>query len=95
MKLYIFLRKDYGRLCHRGHTCSKVNTHSDLTDTLSLKRCIECLACREPAEEGGNGQVVWGTKRIGLSCRDARGKELSCSPEIPRRARMATLEMKL
>lgn len=82
-------------LCHIDHTCLKVNTHSDLTATLSLKMCIECLVCKGPAVEGGNGQVVWGTERIGLPCHDARGKELPSSPENPRRARMATLEMKL
>lgn len=70
------------------------HTHSDLVAALSLKMCMECLVCKEPAVEGGNGRVVSGTKRTGLSYHDARGKGTVLQSREPQKSQ-AGHEMKL
>lgn len=78
---------------YRSHMFES-HTHSDLIAALSLKMCVECLVCKEPGVEGGNGQVVSGTKRTGLSCHDARGKETVLQSREPQKSQAGN-EMKL
>lgn len=79
---------------YRSHMFES-HTHSDLIAALSLKMCMECLVCKEPAWRVEMAGWFWAQKGQGSPAMMLGARELSCSPKNPRRARMATLEMKL